>query len=68
MDARKISIDLFISDPDQYEKLLLQMCNRTGMLIANGVFLWTAYMLFFEGILDCIHKFSLKIMDSKMGF
>ena len=24
-------------DPDQFEKLLLQMCNKTGMLIVNSM-------------------------------
>ena len=27
-------------DPDQFGKLILQMCNSTGFLIANGVSLW----------------------------
>ena len=27
-------------NPDQFGKLLLQMCNNTGLLIANGVSLW----------------------------
>ena len=62
-------------DPDQFGKSLLQMCNSTGLLIANGVSLWPNtngftcrkhngnsvidYVLFFECILDPIHKFSL---------
>ncbi|RYA45856.1 endonuclease/exonuclease/phosphatase family protein [Enterobacter cloacae complex sp. GF14B] len=28
-------------EPDHYGKLLLHMCNSTGMLIANGVSLWS---------------------------
>ena len=62
-------------DPDQFGKLLLQMCNSTGLLIANGVSFWPNtngftcrkhngnsvidYVLLSEGILDRIHKFSL---------
>ena len=63
------------NDLDQIGKLFLQICNSTGMLIANGVSLWpnsngftctnhngnslTDFVLLFEGILDCIHKLSL---------
>ena len=62
-------------DQDQFEKLLLQMCNSTKMFIANDLSLcmntngFTCRkhngisvidnMLIFEGILDHIHQFSL---------
>jgi hypothetical protein len=62
-------------DPDQFGKLLLQMCNSTGLFIANGVSFWPHtngftcrkhngnsaidYVLLSEGILDRIHRFSL---------
>ena len=61
-------------DLNQFEKLLLQMCNRTRMIIANGVSLWPCkngftcrkhtgnsmieYVLLSKGILDLIYKFS----------
>ena len=60
-------------DPNQFGKLLLQMCNNIGLLIANGVSLWPNpngftcrkhngnsvidYVLLSEGILDHTHKF-----------
>ena len=57
-------------NPDQFGKLLLQMCKCTGLLIANSVSLWPNtrkhngnsvidYVLLSEGILDRIHKFSI---------
>ena len=57
-------------DLDQFGKLFLQICNSTGLLIANGVSLWPNtrkhngnsvidYVLLSKGILDSIHKFSI---------
>jgi hypothetical protein len=62
-------------DPDQFVKLLLQMCNSTRLLIANVVSFWphtngftcrkhngnnvSIYELLSEDILDRIHKFWL---------
>ena len=58
-------------DLDQYEKLLLQMCNNVRVFNANGIPLWhdtnyftckktngnimIEYMLFSKGILNHIH-------------
>ena len=61
-------------DPDQFGKLLLQMCNPTELLIANGVSLWPNtngfscrkhngnsvidYVLLIEGIFYCTYNFT----------
>ena len=61
--------------PDSYGKLLLHMCNSTGMLITNGVSLWQGtdnftcrkhngdrvidYMLLSKTTLQCIQSFTL---------